>query len=34
MLLLSAQTGDAVDSSPYFFGFIGVSAALVFASES
>ena len=32
MLLLSAQAGDAVDSSPYFFGFIGVSAALVFAN--
>jgi len=35
VLALSAQAGDAVfDSAPYFFGFIGVSAALIFASES
>jgi len=32
MLFLSAQSETAVDSAPYFFGFIGVSAALVFAN--
>jgi hypothetical protein len=32
MLLLSAADA-AVDSSSYFFGFIGVASALIFASE-
>jgi len=31
MLLLSAQD-PAVDSSPYFFGFLGVASALIFAN--
>ena len=32
MLFLAAQ--DEIDYSPYFFGYIGVAAALVFASKN
>jgi len=35
LFLLAAQDPvPAVDNSPYFFGFLGVAAALIFASKS